>query len=56
MLKLTPAYDICPQCRTGKEATQAMLIKGETRASTLATCLGAAPDFLLKELVSEELV
>lgn len=49
MLTLTPAYDICPQGRTGNEATQAMLIKGETRASTLATCLAAAPDFHLKE-------
>jgi serine/threonine-protein kinase HipA len=27
-LTLTPAYDICPQSRTGSEATQAMLIKG----------------------------
>ena len=49
MLTLTPAYDICPQNRTGTEATQAMLIKGERRASTLATCLAAAPDYHLKE-------
>lgn len=48
-LTLTPAYDICPQGRTGSEASQAMLIKGEARASTLATCLTAAPDFHLKE-------
>ncbi|AGT11607.1 type II toxin-antitoxin system HipA family toxin [Paracoccus aminophilus] len=48
-LTLTPAYDICPQGRTGSEASQAMLIKGEARASTLATCLAAAPDFHLKE-------
>ncbi|WP_065331642.1 type II toxin-antitoxin system HipA family toxin [Tritonibacter mobilis] len=47
MLTLTPAYDICPQNRTGNEATQAMLIKDEARASTLATCLAAAPDFHL---------
>jgi len=46
-LALTPAYDICPQGRTGNEATQAMLIKGENRMSTLASCLAAAPDFLL---------
>ncbi|WFS03664.1 type II toxin-antitoxin system HipA family toxin [Rhizobium tumorigenes] len=49
MLTLTPAYDICPQGRTGNEATQAMLIKGEARASTLATCLAAAGDYHLKE-------
>ncbi len=49
MLTLTPAYDICPQGRTGNEATQAMLIKGENRMSTLAGCLAAAPDFLLGE-------
>ena len=49
MLTLTPAYDICPQGRTGNEATQAMLIKGENRMSTLAGCLAAAPDFLLSE-------
>ena len=49
MLTLTPAYDICPQGRSGNEATQAMLIKGENRMSTLATCLTAAPDFHLNE-------
>ncbi len=47
MLTLTPAYDICPQNRTGNEATQAMLIKDNARASTLATCLSAAADFHL---------
>lgn len=46
-LSLTPAYDICPQNRTGNEASQAMLITGDKRLSTLATCLEAAPDFLL---------
>ncbi|GEN29196.1 phosphatidylinositol kinase [Halovibrio variabilis] len=49
MLTLTPAYDICPQGRTGNEATQAMLIKGENRMSTLHSCLAAAPDFLLND-------
>ena len=47
MLHLTPAYDICPQSRTGNEASQAMLIIGSNRRSTLATCLEAAPNFLL---------
>lgn len=48
-LALTPAYDICPQGRTGNEATQAMLIQGENRMSTLQNCLVAAPDFLLND-------
>jgi len=47
MLGLTPAYDLCPQGRTGNVATQAMLIKGDARHSTLANCLDAAPEFLL---------
>lgn len=56
MLTLTPAYDICPQGRTGNEATQAMLIKGEGRASTLATCLAAAGDYHLKEAEAAALI
>lgn len=46
-LTLTPAYDICPQSRAGNEASQAMLINGNNRRSTLATCMEAAPNFLL---------
>lgn len=46
-LSLTPAYDICPQGRTGGEATQAMLITGNKRLSQLTLCLEAAPQFLL---------
>lgn len=56
MLTLTPAYDICPQGRTGNEATQAMLIKGGGRASTFATCLAAAPDYHLKEAEAAGLI
>ncbi|CDZ55618.1 type II toxin-antitoxin system HipA family toxin [Neorhizobium galegae] len=56
MMTLTPAYDICPQNRTGTEATQAMLIKGDRRASTLATCLAAAPDYHLKEAEAAALI
>lgn len=48
-LSLTPAYDICPQNRSGGEATQAMLIQGQDRASRIAVCLKAAPLFLLSE-------
>lgn len=46
-LTLTPAYDICPQGRAGGEASQAMLIVGEERASQISVCLRAAPYFLL---------
>jgi serine/threonine-protein kinase HipA len=46
-LTLTPAYDICPQGRTGGEATQAMLITGSKTLSQLTLCMEAAPQFLL---------
>jgi serine/threonine-protein kinase HipA len=46
-LKLTPAYDICPQGRTGNEASQAMLIAGNNNLSQLKTCLKTAHNFLL---------
>lgn len=48
-LTLTPAYDICPQGRTGGEATQAMLITGQNRFSQLKVCMQAAPHFLLQK-------
>lgn len=46
-LTLTPAYDICPQGRTGNEASQSMLIAGNNKMSQLATCLETAHNFLL---------
>ena len=48
-LTLTPAYDVCPQSRTGNEASQAMLISGSNNSSRLATCLEAAHNFLVAE-------
>ncbi|MCY4476968.1 MAG: type II toxin-antitoxin system HipA family toxin [Gammaproteobacteria bacterium] len=48
-LALTPAYDICPQPRTGREASQAMRIHGQERRAQLSLCLAAAPKFLLSE-------
>jgi len=45
MLTLTPAYDICPQGRSGQEASQAMLISGQNRMSRIASCLEAARHF-----------
>jgi len=46
-LRLTPAYDICPQSRTGQEASQAMLIAGDDRMSRIWSCLNASSHFLL---------
>lgn len=48
-LTLTPAYDICPQGRTGNEASQAMLISGNNNMSQLKSCLEAASQFLLSK-------
>ena len=55
-LELTPAYDICPQPRTGGEASQAMLISGSTRASRIADLLSSAPAFQLGAEEAEALV
>ncbi len=46
---LTPAYDICPQNRVGREASQAMLISGNNRSSKLLSALEAAQHFLIKD-------
>jgi len=56
MLSLTPAYDICPQGRSGGEATQAMLISGENRMSRIASCLDAAKNFLLTRKDAIEII
>ncbi|MCU7840531.1 MAG: type II toxin-antitoxin system HipA family toxin [Candidatus Thiodiazotropha sp. (ex Troendleina suluensis)] len=48
-LSLTPAYDICPQGRSGNEASHAMLISGNNNLSQLKTCLEAAHSFLISE-------
>lgn len=60
MLTLTPAYDICPQGRSGREATQAMLIHENNRLSQLQLCINAAATFHLstdeaKEIVSAQI-
>jgi serine/threonine-protein kinase HipA len=51
-VELTPAYDLCPQLRTGREANQAMdigraassVVQG-TRASNRSTIIAAAADY-----------
>ena len=48
-LALTPAYDICPQSRVGREASQAMRIHGHERRSRLLPCLASAHKYLLSE-------
>ncbi|MYH58429.1 MAG: type II toxin-antitoxin system HipA family toxin [Boseongicola sp. SB0675_bin_26] len=48
-LTLTPAYDICPQYRVGREASQAMQIRGSDRRSQLSICLACANKFLISE-------
>jgi len=48
MLTLTPAYDLCPQLRSGGEAAQAMAIDHDgSRTSQLRVCLNAAPVYHL---------
>lgn len=56
MLSLTPAYDICPQGRSGNEASQAMLISGGNRMSRLSGCIDAAKYFLLSKSEALEIV
>ena len=55
-LSLPPAYDICPQGRTGNEASQAMLIFGNNRMSQLTTCLATAHNFLLSQNEAKEII
>ncbi len=55
-LTLTPAYDICPQSRTGNEASQAMLISGQNRMSQLSVCLDAAGKFQLSNNEAQDII
>jgi serine/threonine-protein kinase HipA len=55
-LTLTPAYDICPQARTGREANQAMLIDGDDRRSRLETCRNTAARFLLNDTQARRII
>lgn len=54
-LTLTPAYDICPQTRNSREASQAMLM-GQERRSQLKHCLAIARDFHLTEEVASTII
>ena len=58
ILTLTPAYDICPQPRSGGEATQAMAIRRDGyRYSQLAGCVAAASDtYLLSKNEAKDII
>jgi serine/threonine-protein kinase HipA len=55
-LTLTPAYDLCPQARTGREANQAMAIDGQDRRSLLETCRRAAAKFQLSDVEARAII
>lgn len=56
-LELTPAYDICPQARTGQTAQQALAIgRDGSRWSTFACCIAAAAEFHLSTTEATEIV
>jgi serine/threonine-protein kinase HipA len=56
-LALTPAYDICPQIRSGGEASQAMAITRQgSRLSRVADCLDAAASFRVGNDAAREIV
>lgn len=57
MLTLTPAYDICPQPRSGGEAAQLMAIgRDGWRMSQVAGCVERAEIYLLTEAEAREIV
>lgn len=56
-LELTPAYDICPQLRSGTEARQAMDITVDGRRdSQFAICVGAAASYGLSAQDARDIV
>lgn len=56
-LTLTPAYDLCPQPRSGEEAAQAMEIgRPGLRTSQLRVCLDAAPTYQLDRQEARSIV
>lgn len=56
-LSLTPAYDLCPQLRSGGEAAQAMAIgRDGSRRSQLEVCVDAAEIYQLTRAQAAEIV
>ncbi|MDX6670308.1 MAG: serine/threonine-protein kinase HipA [Solirubrobacteraceae bacterium] len=59
MLTLTPAYDICPQLRSGGEAAQAMIIGDESdrfKLSQVAGCVQRAHLYQLTQTEARDIV
>lgn len=56
VLALTPAYDICPQPRNGREANQAMAVHEQDRRSLLENCRLSASSFLLSDKDAREII
>jgi serine/threonine-protein kinase HipA len=56
-LQLTPAYDICPQARSGETAAQAMAFdRHGTRDSRVALLIDAAADYLIDRHEASDIV
>lgn len=56
-LTLTPAYDLCPQPRSGTQASQAMAIDRDgRRESRLAVCREASETYLLTSAEADEII
>ena len=56
-LTLTPAYDLCPQLRSGETASQAMAITRDgRRESRFATCLAAAETYHLTKSQAADII
>lgn len=55
-LELTPAYDIDPRPRLGRDANQAMAVHGRERGSRLELALRAAPAFGLTRKTGEDII
>ncbi len=56
-LELTPAYDVCPQVRTGEEAAQAMAFGPDgQRLSQVAACLEVAGFYDLSAREAREII
>ena len=56
-LALTPAYDICPQPRSGTESNQAMAIgRNGDRESRLVVCRQESEEYLLTRAEADEII
>lgn len=56
LLTLTPAFDICPQQRSGGETVQAMAIAPDFKFSQLAGCIKASEIYFLSQVEARQIV